>query len=186
MFITTMNAIRRNLLKLVTFLTPTLNAVGQVKNKDDAGRGLRTLFLSTTPDSINAKPSKEYPIVFGVAIDWPIGENTATIVSLLDGSASLYTTSTFGILGGIGHSAVRLAAQEFVKKSNLYVADATPTTSFPYPDKGHARFYFLTYAGVKTLQVAPSQITPGTGKYADLFGLGQAVLNELRIVLEKK
>src|SRR5215213_9365211 len=72
------------------------------KNSADVGRELRRLMLTTTAEKVGEKPSKEFPRVFGVLMDFPIGENTATIFSTSVGAASLYTTSTFGIIGGEG------------------------------------------------------------------------------------
>jgi len=45
--------------------------------------------------------------VVAVLMDWPLGEHTATVLASAGGDASLYTTSTFGLLGGIGHASVR-------------------------------------------------------------------------------
>src|SRR2546428_7894869 len=68
-------------------------ALGQdAKNHAQAMRDLRIAFLSSSASSMGFQPTKEYPRVFGVAMDWPVGEHTATIVTALDGSASLYTT----------------------------------------------------------------------------------------------
>jgi hypothetical protein len=127
------------------------------KNSADMGRELRRMMLTTSPQEAGAKPTKEFPHVYGVLMDWPIGEQIATVFSSSTGAASLYTTSTFGIIGGEGHETVRTAAQAFVGASDRYIADAGPTTEFPYP-----------------------------GADRVLFGLGQAVLTELRRVTESR
>jgi hypothetical protein len=72
-------------------------------------RELRLKML-TAPVELGLKPTKEYPRVCGILMDWPIEMGTVTVVSLSTGDASIYSTGTFGILGGIGHEAVRSAA----------------------------------------------------------------------------
>jgi hypothetical protein len=78
------------------------------------------MMLTTPASKIGIQPSDDFPKVYGVLIDWPLGEHTATIVSMSDGNASLYTTSTFGIMGGISHESVRNAARALVKAAQTY------------------------------------------------------------------
>jgi hypothetical protein len=153
---------------------------------DQMGRELRTMFLSTKPELLSIKPNIEYPRVFGVAMDWPIGEHIATLVSLSDGTASLYTTSTFGIIGGAGHASVKSAAQRFVKASDHYFSDTAVTTAHPYPGKERVRFFLLAFDGLRTVETEAAPIYSGSGKYSSLFGDGQAVLTELRKVTERR
>src|SRR4051812_13959225 len=77
----------------------------------DAMRGLRTMMLTTPASKAGIQPSQTFPKVFGIVMDMSVsGGHTATVVSMCDGHASLYTTSTFGVLGGIGHESVRIAS----------------------------------------------------------------------------
>jgi len=157
------------------------------KDPADAGRGLRQMMLTTPPKEFGAKPTKEFPRVYAVLIDWPLrDELIATIFSSSTGAASLYTTSSFGIIGGEGHETVRAAAKAVVRASDRYFASASPTTEFPYPRDGRVRFYILTFDGVRVIDTDLATINDGTSKYAELFGLGQAVLTELRLVTEKR
>src|SRR5436190_20705306 len=99
---------------------PVTRAEESKKDPKDAGRDLRNMFLTTAPEKVGIQPSKDYPRVCAIAMDWPIGQHIATVVSLSDGSASVYTTGTFGIIGGIGHETVRTAAKKLVKEADRY------------------------------------------------------------------
>jgi hypothetical protein len=154
------------------------------KNPTDMGRELRLMMLTTSPEQTGVKPTKEFPRVYGILMDWPIGEQIATVFSSSTGAASLYTTSTFGIIGGEGHETVRSAATALVGASDRYLAEAQPTTEFPYPGADRLRFYLLTFDGVRVIDTDLASITNGTSKHVELFGLGQAVLTELRQVTE--
>ena len=149
-------------------------------------RDLRLTFLSTSAMSLGLSPTKEFPRVFRVAMDWPVGDDTATIISALDGSASLYTTSTLGIIGGDAHAAVRAAAQRFVTAAESHHDAATPTQSYPYPGKGKVRFYLRTFQDVRVIETDAASAYSATGAYSGLFRAGQAVMTELRKVVEAK
>lgn len=158
----------------------------QGKPAVDAGRGLRLMMLTTPPKDTDTQPTKEFPRVYGILMDWPIGDQTATVFSTSTGAASLYTTSTFGIIGGEGHETVRTAARVFVRAADEHFAAAITTTEFPYPAADRVRFYLLTFEGVRVIDTDLASIANGTSQYAKLFGLGQAVLTELRLVTEQR
>lgn len=158
----------------------------QKKNPADAGRTLRRMMLTTPPAKLGVKPTKEFPRIYGILLDWPIDEITATIFSTATGTASLYTTSTFGIIGGEGHEAVRTAALNFVHTADRFFDTATPTTEYPYPTANRVRFYLLTFEGVRVIDTDLASINKRTSRYSELFGLGQAVLTELRRISETR
>lgn len=143
------------------------------------------MMLSESPAESGVKPSKEFPRVYGILMDFPIGKETATVFSSSTGSASLYTTSKFGIIGGEGHESVRAAAIKFVQASDSLFDSAKPAKEFPYPAGDRVRFYLLTFEGVRVLDVDLASIQKGLGKPAEIFGRGQEVLTQLRLVTEK-
>lgn len=72
------------------------------KDPKDVERDFRQMFLRTSAEKVGIQPSKDYPRTWGVAMDWRIDDgHFATVVSLSDGSASVYTMGTFGAIGGI-------------------------------------------------------------------------------------
>ena len=168
---------------LILFLfAPVTPAEEPKKDPKDAGRDLRNMFLTTPPETVGIQPSGEYPRVWAVAMDWPIDDQIATVVSLSDGSASVYTTGTFGIIGGIGHETVRTAAKKFVKEADRYYDDSTPTRDFSYPPLDHVRFFLVTFHGVRVIETDLSSVTERRGKYSTLFDLAQDVIGQLRMV----
>jgi hypothetical protein len=183
-----MNTVRRTVAALITLLLSPIRGKAQPSRQTsaEAGKELRETFLRVTPSQIGLSATPEYPRIFGATVDWPIGEHIATVVSLSDGTASLYTTSTFGIIGGAGHASVRRAAQRFVSVADQYFAESQPTTSYPYPAAKKVRFYLLGYEGVRTIEADIEPIYSGASKYSTLFGAGQDVVTQLRQIVEKK
>jgi hypothetical protein len=152
---------------------------------EGTGRELRQTFLATTAAQVGASPTSEFPYVYGVAMDWPVGELTATVISASDGTASLYTTSSFGIIGGGYHAEVSKAALRLVSLANRCVGDASPTSDYPYPAPGKVRFYFLTYDGVRTIETGLEPIKAGSSPFRALYLAGHDVVTELRLVVQK-
>ena len=48
-------------------------------------------------------------------LGWVVGDATATIVAVSDGSASIYLSNGGGYLGGGGHESIRNAASKMVE-----------------------------------------------------------------------
>ncbi|MDB6065817.1 MAG: hypothetical protein JWR26_2025 [Pedosphaera sp.] len=142
------------------------------------------MFLTTKAKDVGIQPSKSFPRVYGAMMDWPVSAATVSVVSLCDGTASIYTTSTFGVLGGIGHETVRAAASRFVTSAERHFDQATLVTDFPYPEKGRVRFYFVCFDGVRMIEADESALKTGTDKCADLWNEGQGVMSELRKVTQ--
>ena len=175
------------LMGLCSFLLASCNHVeppASKLNPAEAGRGLRQMMLTTPPAEFGEKPTKDFPRVYGILMDLPVGERIATIFSSSTGAASIYTTSTFGVLGGEMHETVRAAAIRFVRAADHFFESATPTTEYPYPAAGRVRFYLLTFEGVRFIDTDLASIENGTSEYAELFGLGQEVITELRLLTE--
>ena len=152
------------------------------KDPKEAGRDLRNMFLTTPAERVGIQRSKQYPRVWGVAVDWPIGEHIATIVSLADGSASVYTTGKFGIIGGIGHETVRAAAKKVIEEAERHFDDSTPTQDFSYPTQDRVRFFFTTFSGVRVIDTDWASLSEQHSKYFELFDAAQNVLTQLRMV----
>lgn len=158
---------------------------GPVAASASAGRALRQKMLTMTPAEAGASPTLKCPRVYGVLMDVPIGNgHAATVFANSLGDASLYTTGTFGVIGGGLHESVRKAALAFVEAADGYYDKATATTAFPYPAPDKVRFYLLTFKGVRMLEADLESLRRGASKSLELFNLGNAVITELRIATE--
>jgi hypothetical protein len=164
----------------VLALTPTATAQPE---PDAAARGLRNRFLSRSMSvwaEMGVARAPEYPSVFGVAMDWPLGDKTATIVAATTGDASVYISTGGGLIGGGGHAAVRDRARHAVTLAQSPFKDATPVTAFPFPPPTHVRFYLRGYDGVRMVDGPRSALENGQGPLAALFAAMQDVLTALR------
>jgi hypothetical protein len=149
-------------------------------------RELRLRALSTPAKDFGIVPTTDFPRTYAVLIDFPIDLATATIVSLSDGSASLYTTSTFGVIGGGFHEKVKTAALHLISASDRFFEEAIPTKDYRYPVEGKVHFYLVAFTGVRVIETDLSDLESNQSRYSSLFWLGQEVLTQLRLATEKK
>lgn len=147
-------------------------------------REIRLKVLTTPPSRMNLAPTPEYPHVEAIIMDWPVRDTTLSVMASREGDGSIYTTGTFGLLGGGKYDNVRNAAKSFVKAGEKYYSDAVPTQDFPYPQPGHVRFYLICYDGVRMIDVDAASLESVKAKYSDLFAEGQKEINALRQVAQ--
>ena len=150
----------------------------------DAGKRLRLMALTTPADKCGFRSDADYPKVYGVIADWTHGDLTASILAMRGGTASLYTTSSFGIIGGEGHAKVRRAADACVKVAGQYYDQGIPAADFAYPKEGKVYFYLLCYEGVRLCVGEEAALKEGTDPMLPLFSAAQDVLTELRLASE--
>jgi hypothetical protein len=150
----------------------------------DVMRDLRLKMIATPPQEFGLTPSEDFPIVYGVVMDWPTAKHVASVVAFSDGNASLYTDSSFGVIGGVGHQAVREQALAFVKTAAAWYESATPTSEFTVPAADRVRFYLLGFPGVRVVETDLGAVERGASPYGHLFQEGQSVLTELRRVAQ--
>jgi hypothetical protein len=144
------------------------------------------MMLTTAPKEFGIEPTDDFPRVYGAVMDWPVSKAVATVVGLCDGNASLYTTSTFGVIGGVGHESVRMAAKQFVTTAEKLFQDSVPTSDFSYPNPGRLKFYLLTFEGVRVIETDLDSMSSGKSKFSELGNDAQRLLTELRLTTEKK
>lgn len=180
----------RPLLFITSLIVACFTAMPQTneppkKSPAELMREMRLKQLTTPPKEFGQKPTPEFPPVCAVLMDWPIEAATATIVARSTGDASIYTTGTFGVFGGIGHESVRRAAQNCAKIADGHFQDATVTKDYPYPRTGRVRFYLVGYDEVRAIDCDIESLMTGKAKCSDLYEAAQRVVTELRLITQR-
>jgi hypothetical protein len=135
---------------------------------------------------LNSSGSGQGGAVSAVLMDWPVGGHIATVCASAAGDGSIYTTSTFGIIGWIGHETVRNASREFIKAAEQFIPLTVPTTDFTYAKPGQIIFYFVTPLGIRGIVFRAADVEKEGSPARYLFAHGQMVVAELRLTGEKK
>jgi hypothetical protein len=157
----------------------------EIPSPASPGVGLRLRLLQGNAAAFGiTQPGK----VWGVATDIGTSEpgNITTIAGLADGSASLYTTGTFGIIGGGSHESVRAAALQLCRVAERSLDQTTPVSAFPYPAPNRVRFHVLTPEGVRSAEADVDVVASGVHPLSALFIANDAVFRELRKVVEAR
>ena len=142
---------------------------------------LRDQALKVTAGSLQVRDE-----VFGVVMETGYPEAFATLVSLADGTTSLYFSNGGGVIGA-GHNAGSAAAsRSFASKAASHTRDLSVATSTPLPKVGYTRFYVLTQHGTLTAEAKEQDLGEGRHALSPLFFAGQDVITEIRKVEEAK
>jgi hypothetical protein len=105
-----------------------------------AAQGLREHALSVTAQDAGITSTSGDAQVWGVLMEIGFRDAVATVVSLADGTTSLYFSTGGGVIGAGAHAAVRSAATSFIAAAETHRAHFTGATEHPQPAPGRVRF----------------------------------------------
>ncbi|MGD0089084.1 MAG: hypothetical protein ABSE73_04125 [Planctomycetota bacterium] len=117
---------------------------------------------------------------WGVMMELGSSVGVATLISLSDGSASLYYSNGGGVIGGIAHESIRNAAKQFVSVAGQYQSKMSTTTTFPLPAAGRVVFYVRTDSGVLTAEAGENELGERRHVLSPLFYAGHGVITAFR------
>jgi hypothetical protein len=147
---------------------------------------LRSRILSLDPAEVGLTPSNTAPHVWGVLMETGYAVGTATLVSLADGTTSLYYSTGGGMLGSGEYTPVAEASKALVTQAENHLQQISSNDKFPLPEVGQVRFTFLTYSGIFTTDASEKMLASGNHPLSPLYTLGRETLAQLRLSAEKK
>lgn len=158
----------------------------KVDPKKNLYQDLRNLALNETMEQIGVQFPDNQTKIYGVIMDWDLGEGTATLVSFSSGDASLYLSSGGGVIGGRGHENVKNSAAEFIKKAEQYLSKAVKSDDTSLPGKDGVKFYFLTNKGKFIGQEKVENFDNNSSQWLDLFEEANKLITEIRMISNMK
>jgi hypothetical protein len=147
---------------------------------------LRSRILSLDPAEVGLTPSTLAPHIWGVMMETGYAVGAATLVSLVDGTTSLYYSTGGGMLGSGEYNPVAEASKALVTQAEKYLEQTSPTNKFLLPEVGQVRFIFLTHSGTFLAEAAEKTLASGDHPLSLLYTLGHETLTQLRLLAEKK
>lgn len=147
----------------------------------DIYRGLRNKVLTLDPAQIGLSPSDTNQ-VWGMLMETGYTDAVATLVTIADGTVSLYFSNGGGIIGVGEHDGPLKASNSFLSLASKYIQYAKPTQQFPLPKEGKTRFYFLTYDGIFTVENREDDLGNERLPLSPLFLKAHEVITQARIV----
>lgn len=104
---------------------------------------LRLLALTGSIDELGQRRDPMPPVWLGV-MEWIIGDSAVTLVSMNDGTTSLYFSHGGGFIGAGTHESVAIATGQFLGECYLAQKEFVPAMGYDFPQAGVTRFYCRT------------------------------------------
>jgi hypothetical protein len=143
------------------------------------------------PGSVGIVPTPAHPTVWGGLMDVTYPSGSATLVSLADGTTSLYTSTGGGRMGGGTHAEVAATTQGFLHaladhlgRLGEVIPDITDPDGPPLPPVGGVAFIALTFGGRRRAEASEEDLERPEHPLHDVFHAAQAVIGALRAIDE--
>jgi hypothetical protein len=147
---------------------------------------LREQLLATKPAELGLAPSARLPRVWAALMELGMDRGTASLVTVADGTTSLYLSTGSGIIGGGQHQAVSRVAAAFLDAVEAHLELLRPMDAVPFPSSGAVRFNVLTYGSPRSAQAGESELAGGYHVLTPLFAAGHEVITQLRLLQERR
>ncbi len=144
---------------------------------------LRTHILHTDPVTLGFRPGPDRS-VWGAAMDMALAGGAATLISLQDGSTSLYTSTGGGVVGGGAHESVVEATDAFLDAMQIYAPGFDAAESDAVPPEGYVRFHALTFDGRRSADAEEAALQAQTHDLWPLYFSAHQVITALRLATE--
>ena len=120
--------------------------VTKTKVKENPYPKLRAQAINVTADQLKLELNDD-KAVYGIAMDWNIGDAVVTVFSFTTGDASVYISTGQVFIGGYAHKTVINAAKEFAALGQDYILKASKTDKTEPTNESKVDFYLLTKSG---------------------------------------
>lgn len=147
---------------------------------------LRKRIISLDPAEVGLVPSSTVQHVWGVLMDTGYEVGIATLVSLADGTTSLYFSTGGGMLGSGDFAPVSEASKAMVIEAEKCLIEMIAAVEFPLPALGRVRFSCLTFSGIYCAEADEVILRSGKHPLSNLYLLAHETLEQLRLSAEKK
>jgi len=159
--------------------------VKETKLTDNPYLELRNQAFIITPEQLKLELDNDNDI-YGIVMDWNMGNAIATVISFKTGDASVYLSTGQAFIGGYAHETIIDAAKQFVIVGEKYLSIATKTENKEPTNEKKVDFYFLTKSGRYFIEEDLVKIDNNTSDLLELFEAGNQVITEYRLMTEKK
>jgi len=116
--------------------------------------------------------------VWGVLMETGDPQGPVTLLTIGDGTASLYFPTGSDVLGAVAHAAVRAATTALLVTASAMRSVLSSTQSTDFPGRDQVRFFVLTVNGVPTAEGNEQSLGRGAGPLSAIFRAGQAVISQ--------
>jgi hypothetical protein len=142
--------------------------------------GLRDRILTLDPSSVGIHQTPKTQNVWGLVMDWSLDRAVATIVSLADGTTSLYLSTGGGSIGAGEHPAAAAASIKALRLAEKVIDDFPGASDSPVPARGKTALTVLTFSGLRRFENDNAAFEDGSSKLSPVANAMQEVIHEIR------
>ena len=176
----------KNILKIATLISyALLTPISGASESNNMFEDLRQMVFDLKPGDIGiSKESFKHP-VWGMVMETGFEDGSFSLITLADGTTSLYLSTGGGTIGAGEHKSVRDAAGYYLTGAQYFFDKTKPVETFPSPAAGKVIFYFLGFEGISAYEATEQKLGAGQDKLSNLFYAAHKVLNEVREIEEQ-
>jgi hypothetical protein len=142
--------------------------------------GLRERVFAISPADLDLTPGPGQERVWTVLMETGYPEAVASLVTIADGTTSIYFSSGGGIIGAGEHQSVREASARLIALVDAHLDELEPTSAHPLPSEGRVRFYARTFDDLRTAEADEEMLGEGRHPLSPLFHAAHEVIATVR------
>jgi hypothetical protein len=141
---------------------------------------MRDAVLNLDPSSVVIHQTPDTRTVWGLVMDWTVDRGVATIVSLADGTTSLYLSSGGGSIGAGEHPGAAAASINALRLAEHTIDEVPGAMDSPVPPRGRTALTLLTFSGLRRFEDDNAAFENGTSTLSPVADAMQEVIDEIR------
>lgn len=147
---------------------------------------LRAQVLELDPSTAGITKSPDLPNVWAIMMETGYPEAVATLLTVADGTTSLYFSNGGGVLGAGAHESVLETLPAFFRAAEEHLGAFKRATETPLPDVGRVRFYLRTFDATLTAEADENDLGYERHELSPLFHAGHSVISAVRELEESR
>jgi hypothetical protein len=145
---------------------------------------LRSKVLALQPDELPSLLEPSSPLI-GILTETGHDKAVATLVTIADGTTSMYFSNGGAIIGLGEHDEPRMTCLEYLSFANQFISRMKPVSEFPLPSKGYTTFYVVTKNGVFSTTAKENDLGKNLSPLSPLFYKAHEVITQARLTEEE-
>lgn len=148
---------------------------------DELFHDLRRAILELDPATLDPLPAAAGLPLWGALMEIGTRERAVSLVTLVDGTTSVYLSTGGGIIGAGDHEPVAAASVDFLSLLGSRIERFTPDTDDSLPEPGLVVIRVLTYDGRRRTDNAGRAPRRSADDLVELYAAGRRVLTEIQL-----
>lgn len=151
------------------------------RRRRDTPPDLRGMVLALRPDEAGLAPTSRHPRVWGAMLETGLDNGSFALVSLADGTTSLYLSTGGGVIGAGEHEHIAAASLAFLDSVEAHLDAYDSDTGDAPPPRGEAVLRALTYGGRLAVRAAEDDLGHDRHVLSPVFHRAHEVITHVRL-----